>query len=126
MKLPIAASGLTKCYDALVAVDGLTLRVSPGEIYGFLGLNGAGKTTTIRMLLGMIRPSSGEARKPERSCHTWAKQTSSRKSPSRECVMAGSALMRPVNKMLRSSDSQKSSAVCPNAMTLAFIPRAIW
>ncbi len=41
------------------AVDGVSLLVGRGEIYGFLGLNGAGKTTTIRMLLGMIRPDSG-------------------------------------------------------------------
>ena len=44
------------------AVERLSLRVAEGEIYAFLGLNGAGKTTTIRMLLGMIRPSSGAAR----------------------------------------------------------------
>jgi ABC-2 type transport system ATP-binding protein len=62
MKLPIATTGLTKRYRELVAVDGLSLEVAPGEIYGFLGLNGAGKTTTIRMLLGMIRPSGGAAR----------------------------------------------------------------
>lgn len=43
------------------AVDGVSLLVGRGEIYGFLGLNGAGKTTTIRMLLGMIRPDSGES-----------------------------------------------------------------
>lgn len=41
------------------AVDGISLHVGRGEIYGFLGLNGAGKTTTIRMLLGMIRPDAG-------------------------------------------------------------------
>jgi ABC-2 type transport system ATP-binding protein len=41
------------------AVDGISLTVHPGEIYGFLGPNGAGKTTTLRMLLGLIRPSSG-------------------------------------------------------------------
>ncbi|MFN8511737.1 MAG: ATP-binding cassette domain-containing protein [Thermomicrobiales bacterium] len=55
----IAAEGLSKRYGKTVAVDGLSLRVARGEIYAFLGLNGAGKTTTIRMLLGMIRPSSG-------------------------------------------------------------------
>ena len=38
------------------------MRVAQGEIYAFLGLNGAGKTTTIRMLLGMVKPTSGEAR----------------------------------------------------------------
>ena len=59
MHTTIAVSGLTKRYRDLVAVDNLSLRIEPGEIYGFLGLNGAGKTTTIRMLLGMIRPNAG-------------------------------------------------------------------
>ena len=58
----IDTSGLTKRYGAVTAVSDLGLRVRRGEIYGFLGLNGAGKTTTIRMLLGMIRPSAGNAR----------------------------------------------------------------
>ncbi len=59
MDAAITVSGLTKRYGDLVAVDNLSLHIEPGEIYGFLGLNGAGKTTTIRMLLGMIRPSTG-------------------------------------------------------------------
>ncbi len=53
---------LTKHYDDVVAVDGLTLEVRRGEIYGLLGPNGAGKTTTILMLLGLAEPTSGEAR----------------------------------------------------------------
>ena len=54
---------LTKRYDAsIVAVDHLNLTVRRGEIFGFLGPNGAGKTTTLRMLLGLIRPTSGTAR----------------------------------------------------------------
>lgn len=50
---------VTKCYGPVVAVDDLSLTVRPGEIYGFLGLNSSGKTTTIRMLLGLLRPTSG-------------------------------------------------------------------
>lgn len=50
---------LAKYFGKVRAVDGISIRVGKGEIYGFLGLNGAGKTTTIRMLLGMIRPTSG-------------------------------------------------------------------
>jgi ABC-2 type transport system ATP-binding protein len=57
----IRADGLTKRYGAVCAVDNVSLRVGHGEIYAFLGLNGAGKTTTIRMLLGMIKPTSGVA-----------------------------------------------------------------
>lgn len=60
MKEVIKTSNLTKDYGSLRAVDNLNLSVKQGEIYGFLGLNGAGKTTTIRMLLGMISPTSGE------------------------------------------------------------------
>jgi ABC-type multidrug transport system ATPase subunit len=60
--LVIETRALTKRYgDAIVAVDDLELRVRRGEVYGFLGPNGAGKTTTLRMLLGLVRPSSGEA-----------------------------------------------------------------
>jgi ABC-2 type transport system ATP-binding protein len=58
----IETEALTKRYgEAIVAVDALDLRVRRGEVYGFLGPNGAGKTTTLRMLLGLIRPTSGAA-----------------------------------------------------------------
>ncbi len=57
----IATENITKYYGELAAVNKVSLRVSEGEIYGFLGLNGAGKTTMIRMLLGMIRPTDGKA-----------------------------------------------------------------
>ena len=62
MSLPIETEHLGKCYADVVAVEDLSLRVAQGEIYAFLGLNGAGKTTTIRMLLGMIKPTTGSAR----------------------------------------------------------------
>jgi ABC-2 type transport system ATP-binding protein len=55
----IAVLDLVKCYGAFTAVDGVTLRVEPGEIHGFLGPNGAGKTTTIRMIAGLLKPSAG-------------------------------------------------------------------
>ena len=57
----IETEALGKRYGDVTAVEDLSLRVSEGEIYAFLGLNGAGKTTTIRMLLGMIRPTTGSA-----------------------------------------------------------------
>lgn len=59
MEFAIQTNGLAKTYGAVRAVDGVSLHVRQGEIYGFLGLNGAGKTTTIRTLLGMIQPSAG-------------------------------------------------------------------
>jgi ABC-2 type transport system ATP-binding protein len=57
----IETENLGKRYGDVKAVEDLSLRVAEGEIYAFLGLNGAGKTTTIRMLLGMIKPTSGSA-----------------------------------------------------------------
>ena len=57
----ISIRGLTKRYGRLLAVDRLNLEVPRGEIFGFLGLNGAGKTTTIRILLDLLRPTSGKA-----------------------------------------------------------------
>jgi lipooligosaccharide transport system ATP-binding protein len=57
----IEALGLTKRYADVVAVDDLTFRVREGSVTGFLGPNGAGKTTTLRMVLGLARPSAGEA-----------------------------------------------------------------
>jgi ABC-2 type transport system ATP-binding protein len=57
----IQASGLTKRYGKLVAARDVTLEVSAGQVFGFLGPNGAGKTTTIRMLTGLVRPTSGTA-----------------------------------------------------------------
>lgn len=52
---------LTRKFNGLVAVDGLTLDIAEGEVFGFLGPNGAGKTTTVRMLSCLIRPTSGSA-----------------------------------------------------------------
>jgi ABC-2 type transport system ATP-binding protein len=60
-KNAIEIRALTKCYGKLTAVSNLDLRVDCGEILGFLGLNGAGKTTTIRILLDLLRPTSGSA-----------------------------------------------------------------
>ena len=58
----IEVQNLTRDYNGLRAVDGISFSVEEGEIFGFLGPNGAGKTTTIRMLTGQLRPTSGSAR----------------------------------------------------------------
>jgi len=65
----IETDGLTKRFGDKVAVDGLTLTVRAGEVMGFLGPNGSGKTTTIRLLMGLLRPTSGSARILGRDCH---------------------------------------------------------
>jgi len=62
MTAPVQTQRLTKRYGTLTAVDALDLEIRPGEVYGFLGPNGAGKTTTLRMILGLITPTSGEVR----------------------------------------------------------------
>jgi ABC-2 type transport system ATP-binding protein len=58
----IVVHDLTRRFGAFTAVDHVSFEVQPGEIFGFLGANGAGKSTTIRMLCGLLRPTSGTAR----------------------------------------------------------------
>jgi ABC-2 type transport system ATP-binding protein len=61
-ELAVDMQAVTKRYGDLVAVDDVSLRVAPGEVYGVLGPNGAGKTTLLRMLFGLIRPDAGSIR----------------------------------------------------------------
>jgi ABC-2 type transport system ATP-binding protein len=58
----VEAHDLTRRFGGFTAVDALTFRVEAGEVFGFLGANGAGKTTAIRMLTGLLAPTSGSAR----------------------------------------------------------------
>jgi len=58
---PIQTDKLTKVFDGVIAVDGVTFEVNRGEVFGVLGPNGSGKTTTIRMLCGLLAPTSGSA-----------------------------------------------------------------
>jgi ABC-2 type transport system ATP-binding protein len=58
----ISVRGLTRRFGDFTAVDAISFDVAPGEVFGFLGANGAGKTTAIRMLIGLLAPSDGEAR----------------------------------------------------------------
>lgn len=57
----VRTEALTRRFGSITAVDGLTLEVAPGELFGIVGPDGAGKTTTLRMLAGVLRPSAGEA-----------------------------------------------------------------
>jgi ABC-2 type transport system ATP-binding protein len=59
MDFMIEAKDLTKKYGDLMAVDGLSIGIKKGEVFGFLGPNGAGKTTSIKMMVGLLRPTSG-------------------------------------------------------------------
>ena len=60
--IAVEIKNLVKSFGDFVAVDNVSLTVQRGEIFGFLGSNGAGKTTTIRMLCGLLTPTSGSAR----------------------------------------------------------------
>ena len=60
--LAVSAHELTRRFGSFVAVDHLTFDVGAGEVFGFLGANGAGKTTAIKMLIGLLPPSGGDAR----------------------------------------------------------------
>jgi ABC-2 type transport system ATP-binding protein len=62
MEYAVEISDLTKKFDSFTAVDKVNLTVEPGEIFGFLGANGAGKTTVIRMLCGLLLPTSGSGK----------------------------------------------------------------
>ena len=65
---------LTKRFDTVTAVNGLSLTVRPGEVLGFLGPNGAGKTTTMKMVTGYLAPDGGRARRrpPPARSSCWA------------------------------------------------------
>lgn len=60
MDFMVEAIDLTKRYDDLMAVDSLNIGIKKGEVFGFLGPNGAGKTTSIKMMVGLLRPTSGK------------------------------------------------------------------
>ncbi|MBZ2166139.1 ABC transporter ATP-binding protein [Methanobacterium spitsbergense] len=60
MDYMIEAQDLTKKYEGLTAVDNLSIGIKKGEVFGFLGPNGAGKTTSIKMMVGLLRPTSGK------------------------------------------------------------------
>lgn len=61
MMTAISIKNLTKNYKERVAVDNLSLNIKEGELLALLGFNGAGKTTTIKMLSGLVKPTSGDA-----------------------------------------------------------------
>jgi len=65
----VTLRGLTKDYGSFRAVDGVSLDVPKGTLYGFLGPNGAGKTTTLRMIAGILRPTAGTVRIGEHDIH---------------------------------------------------------
>ena len=74
----VEAHALTRRFGAFTAVDAISFSVAQGEVFGFLGANGAGKTTAIRMLTGLLAPTSGEARVAGRDVYTQAEEVKRR------------------------------------------------
>ena len=62
MTVAIDVRGLSRRFGSFTAVNDITFQVEEGEVFGFLGANGAGKTTAIKVLIGLLAPSAGEAR----------------------------------------------------------------
>jgi len=62
----LEVADLARRYGDVVALDGLSFTVEQGQLFGFVGPNGAGKTTTLRIILGVLEPDAGEARRPRR------------------------------------------------------------
>ena len=67
--------GLRKRFGEVQALDGVTLTVKPGEVFGFLGANGAGKTTTMRVVLGFLRADAGTVTWTGREARSWPRRT---------------------------------------------------
>ena len=67
--------GLRKAFGEVQALDGVSLTVRPGEVYGFLGSNGAGKTTTMRIVLGFLRADAGTVTWKDRPASVWPRRT---------------------------------------------------
>lgn len=70
MRYILETRNLTKSYGNKIVINGINLKIKPGEIFALLGLNGAGKTTTIKMLLGLINPSMGQIRYMDKNFQT--------------------------------------------------------
>ena len=73
--MTLAIEGLRKRFGEVQALDGVTLTVEPGQVFGFLGANGAGKTTTMRIALGLLRADEGSVTWHGRPTRTWPRRT---------------------------------------------------
>ena len=73
--MPLEIDGLRKRFGSVQALDGVSLQVRPGEVFGFLGANGAGKTTTMRIVLGLMTPDEGTVTWEGRPAKAWPRRT---------------------------------------------------
>jgi ABC-2 type transport system ATP-binding protein len=109
----VATSGLTKTFGKQVAVDQLDLRVPTGSVYGFLGPNGSGKTTTIRMLLGLVTPTSGSVEllgraMPQHSGHVLARVGALVEGPAFHPYLSGRDNLLRLDAADRTTDAHTS------------------
>ena len=98
----ILVEQLVKRFGNFTAVDGVSLRVEPGQIHGFLGPNGAGKTTSIRMIAGLLKPDAGRIVVNGHDLST-APEAAKAALITRRCFM-------PCEKLSTSSSSQRPSS----------------
>ena len=98
--VPLVTRGLTRKYGALTAADSLDLEVKAGEIFGLLGPNGAGKSTTIKMLITLLPPTSGDARRRRRRRRARARLVRRRIGYVPQLVSADGALTARENLLL--------------------------
>lgn len=115
--LAIETTGLTKQFKGVAAVDALDLRVPEGKIYGFIGPNGSGKSTTMKMLLGLCRPTAGQAcvlgetistRPSKQLMHTVGAMI---EAPSGYAHLTGEENMKIMQRCLRLTDHQVARAL---------------
>lgn len=113
----VITHNLSKCFDGHTVVDSLDLRIPTGCVYGFLGPNGSGKSTTMKMILGLLLPTSGEVhlfgqRADERTrARLMPRIGSMIETPPGYGHLTGMENMRIVQKMLRLSDQQINDAL---------------
>src|SRR5450759_1498858 len=73
--MTLVIDGLRKRFGEVLALDGVSFAVHPGEVFGFLGANGAGKTTTMRIVLGLMKAAEGSVSWDGRAAHDWQRRT---------------------------------------------------
>jgi ABC-type multidrug transport system ATPase subunit len=113
--LAVASSGLTKIFKGRPAVAGIDLAVPSGSVFGFLGPNGSGKTTTIRMLVGLVRPTSGEhslfgRRMPDAAGEVLPRVGALIEGPAFHPYLSGRANLRRLDAADAMSDPRTSAA----------------
>jgi ABC-type multidrug transport system ATPase subunit len=113
--------GLRKAFGEVQALDGVSLTVRPGEVFGFLGANGAGKTTTMRIVLGFLRADAGTVTWLDRDATAWPRRVWGYMPEERSPGSPGSGSRNsPIGRPTasRRATSRRSSTSRPSSTTL--------